>query len=138
MFCSSSHFKVLPYFASKMVLHNAIKTSPFKDNKPNPNTPYNPRREAEPLQALKDTVQNPKPGLIRDNNLDWLPHRTIGKGTYIDSQITSIPWDKLEDLVQGEQQNLNFPCKFNRQVQWRNNPRMLAFPRVCSSSQIIL
>ena len=37
-------------------------------------------------------------------NLDSLPHRIIVKGSYIDSQIEKIPWDTLEDFMQGEQQ----------------------------------
>lgn len=138
MFCSSSHFKVLPNFASKMVLHDTIETSPFQDNKPNHNRPYNSQREVKLLQIVKDTLQNPEPSFVRYGNLYWLPHRTIGKESYIDSQIVAIPWNRLEDFVQGEQQNPEFPCKFNRQVQWRNDPRMLAFSQACSPNQIIL
>ena len=139
LLCSSSHFKILPYYASRMVLHDAFERSPFHDDKPNLNRPYDPQREAKFLLALKDIVQNPEPSLIWYGNLDCLPHRTTRKGSYINSQIAAITWDRLEDFVQREQQNSNFPCKFNGRGQWRNNPaRMLAFPRACSPSQIVL
>jgi hypothetical protein len=64
MFCSSSHFKVLPYFASKMVLHDTIEMSTFQDDKPNSDTPYDPRRVAKLLQTSKDTLHIPELGLI--------------------------------------------------------------------------
>lgn len=101
-----------------MVLHDAIETTPFQNAKPNLDIPYDPQNEAKPLQKLKDTIQNLEVGLIRLGNLiNWLSHRTIMKGSYIDSQFAAIPWDKLEDFVQEKQQNLNFPCNFNKRVQ---------------------
>lgn len=70
MYCNSSHFKVMSHVASKMVLHDAIEMSPYQDDKPNPDRPSDPQREAELLQALKDTAQNLEHGLILYGNLN--------------------------------------------------------------------
>ena len=48
LYRNSSHFEVMSYVASKMVLHDAIEMSPYQDDKPNPDRPSHPQREAEP------------------------------------------------------------------------------------------
>jgi hypothetical protein len=44
----------------------------------------------------------------------WLPHLTSGHDLYREVEIAVIPWSQLEDFVEGEQNNLDFPCKFPR------------------------
>ena len=51
------------------MLHDAIEMSPYQGDKPNPDRPSDPQREAELLQALKDTVQSLEHGLISYGNL---------------------------------------------------------------------
>jgi hypothetical protein len=63
---------------------------------------------------LKATVQDPPLGPFKKNDIMWLPHFTSGHGLYKEAKITVIPWNQLEDFVEGEQNNPNFPCKFTR------------------------
>ncbi len=42
----------------------------------------------------------------------WSPHFTSGHGLYRVAKIIVIPWNRLEDFVEGEQNNPDFPCKF--------------------------
>jgi hypothetical protein len=51
-------------------------------------------------------------------------------------EIMDIPWDRFEDFVQGEQNNLKFPCKFTSTKEHKNfNPsNTLTHPRVNSAS----
>jgi hypothetical protein len=42
----------------------------------------------------------------------WLPHLPSDRGLYREVEITMIPWSRLEDFVEGEQNNLDFPFKF--------------------------
>jgi hypothetical protein len=44
----------------------------------------------------------------------WLPHFTSGHGLYKEAEITMIPWSRLEDFVEGEQNNPKFLSKFTR------------------------
>lgn len=120
-----------------MEVHDAAETSSSDEEKPHVDRPYNSQSEADLLHALKDAVQNPKPGIFGYGDLRWLPHTSTGKGSFVDSEIATIPYDRLKDFVEGEQQNPNFPCKFIRRVQRKNAPGSLAFSRACSPSQII-
>jgi hypothetical protein len=53
----------------------------------------------------------------------WLPHFTSGHGLYRESKIVMIPSNWLEDIVEGEQNNLDFFCKFTRT---KNHIRLFA------------
>jgi hypothetical protein len=71
-------------------------------------------RERDLIQALKETLQSPPPGPFQKNNINWLRHVTTGHGLYKHIKTRIIPWDRFEDFVQGEQNYLEFPCKFTR------------------------
>jgi hypothetical protein len=54
------------------------------------------------LQASKATVLEPPPRLFQRSNIMWLSHVTSGHGLYTNVEITIIPWDCLEDFIEGE------------------------------------
>jgi hypothetical protein len=75
-------------------------------------TPFISSRERDLLQALKANVQEPPPGPFQKFDILCLPHVTSGHGLYNNAEITIIPWDCLNDFIEGEQNNLDFPYKF--------------------------
>ncbi len=60
----------------------------------------------------------------------WLPHVTSGNGLYTHVKIIIIPWEHLEDFVEEEQNNENFPCKFTRTKNYSKSstPNSLSHP----------
>jgi len=76
------------------------------------NTPFIPSKDTDLLQALKATVQETPPGPFQRSDIMWLPHVTSGHRPYTNVEIAVVPWDRLEDFVEWEQNNPNFPCKF--------------------------
>jgi len=80
---------------------------------------------------LKATVQDPPLGPFFLNDIMWLPHFTSGHGLYKEAKTTVIPWNQLEDFVEGEQNNPKFPCKFTRTKNHINSSALstLAHPR---------
>ncbi len=94
-------------------------------------TPFIPSRKRDLLQALKATVQEPLLGPIQKSNILWLPHVTSGHGLYNTVEIAIIPWDRLNDFIEGEQNNLNFSCKFMRTKDHirSSTPNTLTHPR---------
>ncbi len=77
-------------------------------------TPLLRSKEANLLQALKAIMQETPPRPFQRFDIMGLPHITSGHGLYTNAEIAVIPWDCLEDFVEGEQNNPNFPCKFTR------------------------
>jgi hypothetical protein len=75
-------------------------------------TPFISSRKRDLLQALKATVQEPPPGPFQKFDILWLPYVTSVHGLYNNAEISVIPWDWLDDFIEGEQNNLDFPCKF--------------------------
>jgi len=75
-------------------------------------TPFIPSRERDLLQALKAIVQEPPLGPFQKSNILWLPHVTSGHGLYNNAEIAVIPWDRLKDFIEGDQNNFDFQCKF--------------------------
>jgi hypothetical protein len=73
-----------------------------------------PSRERDLFDKLKAIVQDPPLGPFKKNDLMWLPHLTSGHGLYREAEIAMIPWSRLEDFVEGEQNNPNYPFKFTR------------------------
>ena len=80
----------------------AFESPEFEDHKFDCHGAYDPERDAELLEGLQDMVQKLESGLIRYADLAWLPHKTTGKGVVYHCEIAAIPWDRLEDFVQGE------------------------------------
>ncbi len=60
-------------------------------------------KERDLIEALKVTMQSPPLGPLQNDHITWLPHVTSGHDLY--KQIAIIPWDQLQDFVQGEQSN---------------------------------
>jgi hypothetical protein len=75
-------------------------------------TPFISSRKRDLLQALKATVQETPPGPFQKFDIIWLPHVISGLGLYNNAEIAIIPWDHLDDFIEGEQNNLDFLCKF--------------------------
>jgi hypothetical protein len=114
-----------------------FQSSAEEDHKPEPTGPYNLERETELVRDLKDMVQYPHAGLIRYSDLVWLPHTTSGNQTQVESEIAAISWDKLQDFVEGQEQNADYPTTFNRHVKKRNPAGSLARPQAYSCAQLI-
>ncbi len=68
----------------------------------------------------------------------WLPHVTSGNGLYTHVEITVIPWECVEDFVEGEHNNVNFPCKFTRTKNYfkSSTPNSLSHPRANYASLV--
>jgi hypothetical protein len=47
-------------------------------------------------------MQSPPPRPFQKHDIKWVPHVTTKDGPYNHTEITVIPWDWLEDFVQGE------------------------------------
>jgi hypothetical protein len=79
-------------------------------------------KERDLIEALKVTMQSPLLGPLQKDHITWLSHVTSGHDLY--KQIAIIPWDRLQDFVQGEQSNLELPCKFTKTKEHKLcNPR---------------
>ncbi len=74
--------------------------------------PFVASKERDLIEALKETVQSPLFKPFQKDHITWLPHVTSRHSLYKQTEIAVIPWEQLEDFVQGEQNNLEFPCKF--------------------------
>jgi len=76
-------------------------------------------------------MQSPPPRPFQKHDINWLLHVTIRHGSYNHTEIAVISWDQIKDFVQGEQNYLEFPCKFTRtkEHQIYNPPNTLTHPR---------
>jgi hypothetical protein len=75
-------------------------------------TPFISSRKKDLLQALKATAQEPPPRPFQNFDILWLLHVTSGLGLHNNAEIAIIPWDHLDDFIEGELNNLDFLCKF--------------------------
>ncbi len=96
-----------------------------------PNEPFLVSRERDLIWALKKTIQSPPLGPFQKHDINWLPHVTIRHGSYNHIEIAVISWDQFKDFLQGEQNYLEFPCKFTRTKEHKicNPPNTLTHPR---------
>ncbi len=76
--------------------------------------PFVALKERDLIETLKETMQSPPPKPFQKDHITWLPHVAFKHGLYKQTQIVIFPWDQLQDCVQGEHNNLEFPCKFTR------------------------
>jgi hypothetical protein len=53
-------------------------------------------------------MQSPPPEPFQKDHITWLLHVTSRHNFYKQIEIAVIPWDRLEDFVQGEQNNPEF------------------------------
>jgi hypothetical protein len=73
-------------------------------------TPFIPSREKDLLQAFFESNRAKAfPGPFQKSNILWLPHVTSRHGLYNSAKIAIIQWDHLNDFIEGEQNNLDFP-----------------------------
>jgi hypothetical protein len=100
--------------------------------------PFVSIRENELIKKLKETVQICSQGPFDRYDIVWLPHVTSGNGLYIHVEIIVIPWERLEDFVEGEHNNEDFPCKFTRTKNYSRSstPNSLSHPRANSASVV--
>ncbi len=80
---------------------------------------------------MKSIVQDHVFRPFLKNDFMWLPHLTNGHGLYKEVKIGVVPWNRLKDFVEGEQNNPNFPCKFTRIKDHirSSTPSMLTHPK---------
>jgi hypothetical protein len=65
------------------------------------------------LQHVCGRLQNPAPGPFDRDNLTWTKQVHSGGGMK-PVHTAVIPWDRLEDFVEGEESMRDFPCTLNR------------------------
>ena len=94
-------------------------------------------QQVDILIGLRENIQTPPPGEFRMEDLVWTDHVTHGKGRHKGSRMTFILWDRLEDLISGEQNNTLYPCKVNAEVSRRNLPNSLRSPRAYSPALVV-
>ncbi len=101
--------------------------------------PFVASKERDIIETLKEIVQSPPLGPFQKDHITWLLHVTFGHGLYKHIEIVFIPWDHLEDFVQGEQKNQEFPCKFTRTKEHKlcNPSNTLTRPRANFASLVI-
>jgi hypothetical protein len=102
--------------------------------------PFVASKERGLIRALKETMQSPLLRPFEKDHITWLLHVTFRHGLYKHIEIAVIPWDQLEDFVQGEQKNPKFPCKFTRTKEHKlcNPSNTLTHPRTNSMSLVIV
>jgi hypothetical protein len=102
------------------------------------NEPFLASKEKDLIWALKETMQSPSPGPFQKHDINWLLHVTIRHGSYNHTENRIISWDQLKDFVQGEQNYLEFPCKFTRTKEHKicNPPNTLTHPRANSAALV--
>jgi hypothetical protein len=70
---------------------------------------------------------------FRSPDIRWLLHVTTRYGLYNHTEIAVIPWDWLQDFVQGKQNNHGFPNKFTKTKDFEhkicNHPKTLTHPK---------
>jgi len=64
--------------------------------------PFVVARENELIKKLRELMQIPFQGSFCKSDIVRLPHVTSGDGLYTHGKIIVIPWECLEDFVEGE------------------------------------
>jgi hypothetical protein len=90
------------------------------------------------LERVHCRLQNPPAGPFDREDLRWTKQINsgrggLGKGIY--SAI--IPWDRLEDFVEGEESVCDFPCILNRKKRPDVKPGSRVQPRAGTYTQLI-
>ena len=65
------------------------------------------------LEKLRARLQIPPPGPFDRTDISWEEKINQGRGKSRSTCTAIIPWDRLEDFVDGEQSMRDFPCTFN-------------------------
>ena len=78
--------------------------------------PYDPDRERVHLEEMRGMLQNPPPGPFKKENILWKPFLTQGGGHHRLNDLAVIPWGRLQDFVDGENNNPKFPCRFTKEM----------------------
>ena len=63
-------------------------------------------------ENLKGSVQRPPAGPFSRVDLVWARKKIGGNGKRRDTQTATIPWDRLDDFVEGEMCSRQHPCTF--------------------------
>ena len=96
--------------------------------------PYNPDREQILLEEMRGVLQNPPPGPFKKEDILWRPILSQGCGHRRLNDVAVIPWERLQDFVDGENNNPEFPCRFTKEM-LKKNPLgsvKLVRPNTCS------
>jgi hypothetical protein len=64
--------------------------------------PFLASKERDLIQTLNYTLQSPLLRPFQKHDINWLPHVTTRFGFYNHIEIVVIPWDLLDDFVQGK------------------------------------
>ena len=67
------------------------------------------RKWADKVQA---SVQRPPPGSFSRVDLLWEVKSNVGNGKRRETQKATIPWDRLDDFLEGEMSGRQHPCTF--------------------------
>ena len=95
--------------------------------------PYDHDRELVLLEEMRGMLQNPPPGAFKRDIL-WRPILSHGCGYRRVNDVAVIPWERLHDFVDGENNNPEFPCRFTKEM-LKINPLgsvKLVRPNTCS------
>jgi hypothetical protein len=67
------------------------------------------------LERMRARLQNPPAGPFDREDVTWRKELHSGRGGHVKEVHTAIiPWDRLEDFVEGEETMRDFPCTLNR------------------------
>jgi hypothetical protein len=64
------------------------------------------------LHKVQATVQTPLPGPFNRTDLHWETTTNQGKGKERETQKATIPWDRLDNFLEGEMSARQHPCVF--------------------------
>ena len=81
---------------------------------------YDHDRERVFLEEMRGMLQNPPPGPFRKEDILWRPLLTHGGGQRRLNDLAIISWERLQDFVDGENNNPEFPCRFTKETMERN------------------
>ena len=68
------------------------------------------------IMAPRERIQIPHSWSFCMEDLVWTYHVTSGKRKYKTSMLVIIIWNKLDDLIKGEQHYAHFPCKYTKEI----------------------
>lgn len=63
-------------------------------------------------EKVRASVQRPPPGPFSRVDLLWEAKSNVGNGKRRETQKATIPWDRLEDFLEGEMSGRQHPCTF--------------------------
>lgn len=91
-------------------------------------------RERDVVIAMRNRLQTPPAGKFSKADLTWAPHVNVGRGVQKQVKVAVISWDRLNDFIEGEQTDPQFPTTFTREVMKKQAPATLSHPRGNSST----